>query len=175
MVGLLNGLDVAAIAEVYVPLATAVISLVATIVALLALSYSRRDRAESQRALELDALRRQQDALLSSLQGDKEAVGFMALQLVRDPQLVTDANRTRLFCALCLAFVFESSSRARALILKALQTFAAEEPGAVEIRGILSEMETDFRAYEQEIGKDELTKYFDRIHKLRAALPTGAH
>jgi hypothetical protein len=98
----------------------------------------------------------------------------MALQLSREPRLVTDSNRTRLFSALCLAFVFESSSRARALVLKTLQKFSADSEAYGLITGILDEIETDFRAYESEIGPQELAKYFDRIGKLKGNLRGGS-
>lgn len=45
-------------AKVYVPLISALISLVSVTVALTAIRYSRQDRREQQRLAELDALRR---------------------------------------------------------------------------------------------------------------------
>jgi hypothetical protein len=98
----------------------------------------------------------------------------MALQLSREPQLVTDSNRNRLLSALCLAFVFEASSRAKALVLKTLQKFSADGSAHSVITGILDEVETDFRAYESEIGPEELTKYLDRIKKLKDSLRRNA-
>jgi hypothetical protein len=157
-------------ANLYVPLAASLVSLIAVSVAFLALHYTRRDRRESLRTMELDALRREQEALSMALQGEKEAMGFLALQLVREPDLVTPSNRTRLSCALSLAFVFESSSRARALILKALQTFSKTKEGHGAILEILDEMETDFRAYAVDIGQEELTKYLIRIAELKSNL-----
>jgi hypothetical protein len=162
------------IAKVYVPLISALISLVSVSIAFLALYYSRQDRREQQGAADADALRREQESLFAALQGEKEAVGFMALQLAREPRLVTDSNRNRLFSAMCLAFVFESSSRARALVLRALQNFSREDEGYRVITGILEEVETDFRAYESEIGQKELTKYFDRLGNLKKALRGSA-
>ena len=196
-------------AKTYVPLVSALISLVSVSIAFLSLRYARKDRREQQRAAEADALRREkerreqqqaaeadalrrdkerqeqqraaeadalrreQEALFASLQGEKEAVGFMALQLSREPHLVTDSNRTRLFSALCLTFVFETSSRARALVSKALQKFSENDSAHRVITEILDEVETDFRAYEDEIGPDELTKYFARIKKLKGSLKGG--
>ncbi len=161
-------------AKTYVPLISALISLVSVSIAFMALHYSRQERREQQRVAELDALRRQQESLLAALQGEKEAVGFMALQMAREPRLVNDSNRTRLFSALCLAFVFESSSRARALVLKTLRTFSADSPTYHLITGILEEVEADFRAYESEIGPEELKKYLERIGKLKSSLRPSA-
>jgi hypothetical protein len=127
-----------------------------------------------ERAAEADALRREQEGLFAALQGEKEAVGFMALQLSREPHLVTDSNRTRLFSALCLAFVFESSSRARALILKTLQKFSSDSKVHQLITGILDEIKTDFIAYEAEIGPKELEKYLNQIAKLKDSLRRGS-
>jgi hypothetical protein len=150
-------------ADLYVPLAASFVSLIAVSVAFLALHYSRRDRHESLRALELDAVRREQDALSMALQGAKEAMGLLALQLVRQPDLITASTPTGVVCALCLAFVFESSNRARALVLKALQTFSGTKEGHRAILEILHEMETDFTAYAADMGEEELTKYIARI------------
>lgn len=157
-------------AKIYVPLVSALISLVSVSVAFMALRYARQDRREQQRLAELDALRRQQDGLLMAFQGEKEAVGFMALQLAREPRLINDSNRTRLLSALCLAFVFESSSRARALVLRTLRNFSADSSTHLLITGILDEVEADFRAYESEIGPEELKKYLERMERLKSSL-----
>jgi hypothetical protein len=157
-------------AKVYVPLISALISLVSVSIAFMTVYYSRRDRRERQRAAQVDAVRREQESLLAALQGEKEAVGFMALQLAREPQLVTESNRPRLFSAMCLAFVFESSSRARALALKALRNFSRDSDARRVITEILDEVANDFRAYEAEIGKEELKKYLDRINSLKGSL-----
>ncbi|KVT85703.1 hypothetical protein WK59_12090 [Burkholderia ubonensis] len=175
-------------AKTYVPLASALISLVSVLIALVSLRYARKDRHEQQRAAEADAqrrdkeraeqqraaaadsLRREQQALFDALQGEKESVGFMAIQLSRDPQLVTNENRHRLFSALCLAFVFESSSRAKALVLKALRNFSKDDAMHSVIVSILKEIEDDFFDYEKEIGPGELKEYYPRIENLRKNL-----
>ena len=177
--------------KIYVPLIGAAISLLSVVIALTALRFARADRQEKrredredadrrgqerleeQKAAEADALRRQQQALLDALQGEKEAVGFMALQLVRQPKLVTDENRFRLFSALCLAFVFESSSRARALVLEALRSFSKDEGAYTEITELLEGIDRDFKAYESALGPGELTDYYPRIRKLKACLRPG--
>jgi hypothetical protein len=129
-----------------------------------------QERSEQQKAAEADALRREQETLFTALQGDKEAVAFMALQLSRDPHLVTESNRTRLFSAMCLAFVFESSSRARALVLKTLRQFSVDDRSYGVITEILNEIEADFRAYDKGVGEDELKDYLKRIKKLKESL-----
>jgi hypothetical protein len=174
--------------KVYVPLISALISLVSVSIAFLTLRYGRNDRQEQrreaevaaarqaeerrevQKAAEADSLRRQQQALLDALQGEKEAVAFMAIQLVREPHLITDSNRHRLFSALCLAFVFESSSRARALVLQALRTFSRNDGFYATIVSILDEILSDFEVYERDLGPNELNEYFPRIRGLKARL-----
>jgi hypothetical protein len=160
-------------AKIYVPLISALISLVSVSIALMALRYSRQDRKEQQKVAELDALRRQQEGLTAALQGEKESVGFMALQLARDPQLINESNRTRLLSALCLAFVFESSSRARALVLKTLRNLSGDNSAHRLITSILDEIMADFSAYEAEIGPEELKKYLERLDKLKSSLRQG--
>ncbi len=154
-------------AKTYVPLISALISLVSISIAFMTLRDSRRERREKQREAE-------QEGLLAALRGEKEAVGFMALQLAHEPQSINDSNRNRLLSALCLAFVFEASSRARALVLKTLRKFSADNSMHDHITGILEEVEADFRAYESEIGPEELKKYLERIGKLKSSLRPSA-
>ena len=161
-------------AKIYVPLISAVISLISVSIALTALRYSRQDRREQQRIAELDALRRQQEGLMAALQGEKESVGFMALQLARDPNMINESNRTRMLSALCLAFVFESSSRARALVLKTLRNLSVDDETYEQITSILKEVMADFIAYEDDIGPEELKKYRERLKKLESSLRQGA-
>lgn len=164
-------------AKTYVPLISAVISLVSVIVAFLSLHYTQQDRIKQQekaeqerisqqRVAEADALRREQEALFAALQGEKEAVAFMALQLSQNPKLITESNQDRLFTALCLAFVYESSSRTRALVLKTLQqSMQAGRHDVIE--KILNEIKTDFLAYDKDRPKKELTEYIERIDWLK--------
>lgn len=154
-------------AEVWVPLISAIISLVSVSIAFFTLYYARQDREEMQNAANLDALRRQQTDLLSAFQGEKDSVGFMAAQLAGNPELVDESNRTRLILALCLAFVYKSSSRTRALVLAALKKLSSSSSLQEEIERILNNLEEDFDAYESSVSKNELGKYMERIQGLR--------
>ncbi|MGB7208771.1 MAG: hypothetical protein WBD27_08955 [Pyrinomonadaceae bacterium] len=171
-------------AKTYVPLISALISLVSVLIAFFALWWARKDRREQQKAAdadanrrekiaEADAHRREQEALLAALQGEKESVGFMALELLRNQSLITDANRDRIFTVLCLAFVFDSSSRVRALVSKTLKKFSADTKAKPIIIENLLNLEKDFEIYEKEIGEKELTKYIDRIKLLKNRLDTN--
>jgi hypothetical protein len=100
----------------------------------------------------------------------------MALQLARNPQLINESNQTRLLSALCLAFVFESSSRARAVVLKTLRKLSENDSTHGLITSILNEVMTDFSDYEAaEIEPpEELKKYLERLNKLKSSLRPGA-
>ena len=158
--------------DIWVPLFTACLSLLSVIVAFSSLVYSRRDRQsaaeerkqeriattkerESERKERIaDSKAREQELLLRALQGEKESVGFMALEIARRPSMVTAENRERLLTALCTSWVFESSSRARAIILRALKLFNSEHHK--EISDLLKEIERDFDEYDKKFQKKEL-------------------
>jgi len=157
--------------DLWIPLITACVSLLSVSIAFFTLVFGRRDRREAAAsrdqerkadaaAREADARRREQEALVGALQGEKESVGFMALQIARQPSLLTNENRERLFSALCAAWVFESSSRARAFILEALTKFY-ETPHRDFISKLLSEIRSDFTTYDERLHKDDQKKELD--------------
>jgi hypothetical protein len=155
--------------EVYIPIFSSIIALVSVSLAFLTLKFSRKDRDESrkyleeqEKAAEAAFRRKQQEEIFAALQGGKESVGFMALQLSRKPDLVLDENRDSILNALCLAFIFDKSKRARALILKALKTFSSKFDSKKQIIQILKEIKKDFRDYEKSTkNKDKLNKYYE--------------
>jgi len=180
------------IKDLYIPLATALTSLIAVCVAFASLYLARKDRAEQQKEVareklernkekefeikerierqkeaKMEAIRREQDALFNALHGEKETIGFMALQLARQPELITEDNRERLISALCLAFVFQKSSRARALVLHALNTFSKDAQLKEWTGAIFDDLIIIFRDYEQEMEANELNKYRNRINQIR--------
>jgi hypothetical protein len=169
--------------ELWLPLITACISLLSISIAFLTLVFGRRDRREAaasranERQADADARmaearRREQESLVNALQGEKESVGFMALGIARQPSLLTNENRERLFSALCAAWVFESSSRARAFILKAL-TECYKGPHRGFISELLSQMRSDFLAYDERLHrKDNKIELADRIQSLDALILT---
>ena len=158
--------------DIWIPLITALISLISVFIAFMALLYSRRDRQEQQAAATADAKRREQDSLVLALQGDKESIGFLALQLIREPKLITAENQDRMFDALCLAFLFASSSRARALIFRALKDFSADAVRKKLISDRLEQIRRDVREYEQEFEPEGLTKYRERMERLQNLVGT---
>lgn len=167
--------------ELWLPLITACISLLSVSIAFLSLIFGRRDRREAAasrdrergddaKAREAEARSREQEALVEALQGEKESVGYMALEIARQPSLLTNENRARLFSALCSAWVFESSTRARAFILKALTEFYKGQHRDF-ISELLSQMRSDFLAYDERLhGKDEKKELTNRIRSLETLI-----
>lgn len=162
------------IIDLYVPLLSSLIALLAICMALVTLLYSRKDRAESRKylkeqedATEASAKRKQQEEIYGALQGSKESVGFMALQLSRTPEMVSESNRESILIALCLSYIFDRSSRARALVLTALNVFSIKPFLCREkIVNILNDIKIHFDEYDELTKANELDKYHKRIDKL---------
>jgi hypothetical protein len=175
------------IKDLWVPLITACVSFLSVSIAFLTLTFGRKDKRESSASRDrerqaeaaardkerdervADGRRREQEALLGALRGEKESVGFMAFEIARKPSLVTDDNRERLFAALCTAWVFESSSRARAFIFRALKHFHGGEHGLV-IDNMIKEIKSDFSAYDATLKEKELGDRIERLDALSKAL-----
>ena len=134
-------------------------AIAAVLVSLVALGYSYQQSKAAEH-----------NEILKALQGEKESVGFMALQLIQDPKLTTSANRERLYAALCLAFVFESADRARALVLRALQKSAQNTQDRDTIIAIIKDVRTNFINYEAAMESDGLQKYYPRLDRLEASI-----
>ena len=154
--------------DVIIPIFTLIIALLSVCIALATLMFSRKDRQESREYLKeqeqaaKDAhKRRQQEEIFLALQGGKESVGFMALQLARKPDLVSKENQDSILSALCLAYLFDKSRRARSLIFKALKIFSNELNASEQIIKILSEIWEDFKEHDKKTKKDYLTKYHE--------------
>lgn len=168
--------EINALKDIYIPVASSVIALASVFVAYLTLRYSRKDREEArqhlkeqEKAAEAALRRNQQEEIFAALQGEKESIGFMALQLSRNPELVSSENRDAILSSLCLAYVFNSSSRARALSLKALRVFSEKFDSYEVVLEILQEIKSNFAEY-QKLTKDDTSKYKDRLGVLTDVL-----
>jgi hypothetical protein len=87
-----------------------VISSVALVVSLISFVVTLREKR-----------RAKQDALVKALQGEKESIAYVAFQLARGAITVDPVFRDELLASLCLAGVFESSDRCRALVYEAIR------------------------------------------------------
>jgi hypothetical protein len=90
----------------------------------------------------------------------------MALQLSRTPEIVSEDNRDSVLSSLCLAYIFNSSSRARALTLNALQTFSKKYSYSDQIKEILKDIKANFSEYDELTVEKELEKYHERLDAL---------
>jgi hypothetical protein len=90
--------------------------------------------------------RAKQDALVKALQGEKESLAYVAFQLARGAITVDPVFRDELLASLCLAAMFESSDRCRALVYEAIRECS--------------------RTYASTI-----TQHLDRIESLRDTFP----
>ena len=79
-----------------------------------------------------DRRRQQHEALLSALQGEKEAVAFVAFQLRNRNWGRWSNERKEILSALVVAWIFENSDRARAMVFSALSEVSRKYPGEVE-------------------------------------------
>jgi len=171
--------------NVIIPALAMFIALASVCVAFLTLRYSRKDRTEAREYLkeqkemarteareylkeqkemaESASRRKQQEEIFEALRGGKESVGFMALQLSRSPDIVSKENMESILNSLCLAYIFDSSSRARAFVLKALRVFSKRHGSKIIIVEILKEIEENFSEYDDLTAQNELDKYKDRI------------
>lgn len=74
----------------------------------------------------LDKRRQKHEALISALQGEEEAVAFVAFQLRHRKWGRRRAERLELLSALVVAWIFEHSDRAQAMIHSAVKAVQAE-------------------------------------------------
>lgn len=111
--------------------------------------------------------------MLRALQGQKEAVGYMAFTL-SEGRLPWRAQRRReLLKSLCLAAVFTGSGRSRVLVYEALRRHSRHH--REEVQAIVTSIEAHFAEMR---GLTDLARGERRLDALRAALkrvsPEGA-
>lgn len=97
------------------------------------------------------------------LLGEKETVGFQALQIAKRPNRRVPDDVIR---ALVLATVFESSDRARVQVFRALEILRKRQQQ--QIIAFRTELDTSADAYREIL---ELARYDRRVKQLDDALP----
>jgi len=103
--------------------------------------------------------------MLRALQGQKQAIGYMAFTL-SDGSLPWNSRRRReILKALCLAAVFEGSDRSRVLVYEALRRHSRSHPQ--EVLGIVTSIEARFTEMGDVADVDRGKR---RLSALRAAL-----
>ncbi|MEV2227896.1 hypothetical protein AB0H69_04805 [Streptomyces phaeochromogenes] len=105
------------------------------------------------------------DSVIKALQGEKEAVAYQAYLVTVNGWPSRRSDRTDLRNALCLAGVFGSSDRTRALVHQALRKHPQDE--IAEVRNVLDHLEEIFDMYDDQ---DALERGKRRLAGIRRAV-----
>jgi hypothetical protein len=162
-------------AEAWVALLAIIVSAAFSFITLklsrLQVEQHRREVDQARR--EVDQAR--QEAVIKALQGEKEAVAYVALQIRRDQWLTKKENapfRNDIIASLCLAWILEGSDRAKSLVLAALKEAFSQYPTVV--KDIVADIEEQFTAYDSVVRDDKdrpkLTKGREYLRDLRKAI-----
>lgn len=121
-----------------------------------------------------DKRRQKHEALISALQGEKEAVAFIAFQLRHHRWGHRKSERLELLSALVVAWIFEKSDRARAMIHNALKVVQNIHSKDVEltIKNIREQLEVYVECHYPEETKEDgpVGKYLVKLDRLCKAL-----
>jgi hypothetical protein len=153
--------------------------LVPTALAVLGLWFSwaqsKRDKEQREHDAEREKKQREHDALLNALQGEKEAVGFVAYQVKKVglkglKGLPDELDRSELIAPLCLAAVYEGSDRTRALVLSALEK-SMKDGHDEKIKHTFYEIDDTFHNYKNRFATiaQDAQKFDidDHLHRLK--------
>jgi len=138
-------------------LATFIVAVYAAIVSTLNFAWPRLKDWEAERK-----------AIFRALQGEKEAISDVAMQVIdgkHDSWLHRrPAFRKRLIHALSMAFVLESSDRAKAYVVAAFEYVAKDEVGRSDLVEQLKRIETIYTKYNSIVAdKDFREKRLGRL------------
>ena len=103
--------------------------------------------------------RSRKEAVVKSLQGEKETVAHMAYKISNKewPASPADADaRDEVMASLCFAWIFESSNRARALVLAALKEMNKDHHDKIET--VLESIDLQFSDYARLVSAEESDK-----------------
>ena len=109
---------------------------------------------------QLEKLRTRRETVIKSLQGEKETVAYIAYQISRGkwPSNPSDEEAIdQVITSLCFAWVFESSNRARALVLAALKKMNDESAKAKQIEDVLQSIQKQFIDYARLVSDQRLS------------------
>ena len=130
-----------------------------------------------------DKKRQQHQSVISALQGQKEAVAYIALRMRHRRLPWSKKDRDEIITALCLAWILESSDRARASLLTALTE--ANKVRQDKVEAIRQDIDNQLEDYCGRIplkpkSKEDVENYRMRLRQLGEALghtvaKTGGH
>jgi hypothetical protein len=116
---------------------SAAMAIVATVISVIAVWYSHRQSRAAEH-----------NEVLKALQGEKEAIGYIAFQIAEGGvELPKDAKRRKeVITGLCLAPVFEGSDRSRVLVFAALRRICEHEAYQQEVEKAVRTIEERFNS-----------------------------
>lgn len=109
--------------------------------------------------------RAKHDEMIRALQGEKEAVAYIAYQLSQGKLPKNTKLRAEILMSLCLAAVFERSDRSRTLIYAALKNL--QELHSDEVVAKIAYIESNFNQFR---GIVDLDRGLRRLRSLKQAL-----
>lgn len=130
------------------------IALIAVLVAFVSLILSLLHRRQVQHATTLEAL-----------QGDKEAVAYIAYEVSKAKIPRSKKMREEILEALCLAVIYQKSGRSRVMIYSALNEVAKKHNG--EVQDAVTSIEKRFHEFR---GITDVSTADKRLGELRSAL-----
>jgi hypothetical protein len=131
-----------------------IIAIVAVSIALASLVLTLLDRRAARHARTIQAL-----------QGEKEAVAYVAFQVSKGQIPGAKRRREEILESLCLAAVYEESGRSRVMIYSALQQ--AGTAYSQDVRDAVTLIDKRFNAFK---SITDLSKADERIKELKSAL-----
>ena len=111
--------------------------------------------------------RERRQSVVRALQGEREAVAFVAYRLHQNPDSLHADTADQVVAALCLAWMFESSDRARAIVLAALRALRPSQ--AARIDQAMDDLQNIAANYAATPDAD-ISKGVLRLKQLRTAL-----
>ena len=111
-------------------------------------------------------------ARVKALQGDKEAIAYVAYQIRRhawDRHLQSPSFRNDIVTALCLAFLLEGADRAKALVFSALRELQQSGLGE-SITPVLSHLHSEMSVYQLRFHPHDFDRRITTLERLMQAL-----
>ena len=141
-------------------------------------SQTERDRARQIQEEERDKQAQAHNDRVKALQGQKEAVAYVAYQVQEIGLPDDEEHRSELLASLCLAAIFTKSDRTRALVLSALRRAWEDEKHRAHLESKLCDVTAILTKYERVMAHDgykntfgaEIDKHVKRLNALQEIL-----
>jgi ABC-type phosphate/phosphonate transport system ATPase subunit len=140
-------------------------ALAAVAISVFSLILREIDRQRSEKASVIKAQQAEEASVIKALQGERRSIGYEAYRITVSGWPSQEERRSQLRDALCLAGVFESSDRTRAMIYSALRLHPEGEKQ--HIMDVLRRIQMMFTEFGDQL---ELKRGQDRLVGLCRAL-----